>query len=126
MATLTEAREDLADGLSGLGFTVYDHVPGSIVTPCALISTGDPYVEEGDTFNDTEMKVNLEIFVITGTSTNATATKALDALITKVIFHTAEWHLDGASAPFVSTVNGSDYLTCRLALSKITNLMEGA
>lgn len=119
---LTEARVSVVEDLQNVGLTVKDHVPAKVVPPLVIIGTGDPYLEESETFrgynqNGSDFVVRLELFVITGTATNSAATKTLDEMIQKVIFNLGEWKIDGVSAPYMATANDAVYLTSRISIS---------
>ena len=60
---------------------------------------------------------HLELFCVTGTATNASATDALDQMIEKVVWNLGDWNIDGVSAPFMANSGGNAYLTSRISIS---------
>lgn len=115
---LSEIATLLADDLREAGLVTKDHVPAKVVPPVVIISTGDPYIEETDTFDQTEFKVNMELYLVTGTATNSAATVAINEMIEKVIFNLGDWDIAYVSPPFMGEANGNMYLSARI---RITN-----
>lgn len=121
--TLSAVRQELKEDLASLGWITFDHIPSGVTPPVVLIGVGDPYLEEGDTFSATEMLVHIEIFAIPEPATNARVTDKMDEMISAIVLNTADWHLDGVSAPFITTLNNSQFLACRISLSRVINLI---
>jgi hypothetical protein len=118
---LTQTRQDLAAALEVAGYPVKDHVPEQISPPMILISTGDPYVENSDTFKVSEKQVHMELLLIAGSGANVKKIEALETMIEDVIvvLHNQGWKFSGASAPFEATVNQSVYLVSRVTTSNL-------
>lgn len=124
MAGLTEARIGVAADLDAAGLNVVDHIPAKVTPPMVIIGTGDPYVVQGDTFSATEFVVRLELFCIAGTAVNSAATKALDGMISKVIFHLGDWDIEGVSAPYMAAANDAQFLTSRITVTNTIEIQE--
>lgn len=116
---LTETRQDLANALVALGYPVKDHVPEQISPPVILISTGDPYVENTDTFSRTQKQLHLELFLVAESGENVKKIEKLEDMIQDVIITLTneDWKFTGASAPFETTINQSIYLASRITAS---------
>lgn len=119
---LTETRQQVAADLRDAGLKVKDHIPAKVVPPLVILGTGDPYVEEGSTFANTNMVVNLELFCVVGTQPNAEAMNALDEMIETVIFNLGDWSVAGVSAPFMASANDAQYLTSRISINNTFEL----
>jgi len=115
---LSEVASTLASELQEAGLVTKDHVPAKVVPPVVIISTGDQYVEETETYDRSELKVNMELYLVTGTATNSAATVALNEMIEKVIFNLGDWNIDYVGPPFMGEANGNMYLSARI---RITN-----
>lgn len=115
---LSEVAASVAEDLQAAGLKTSDFVPPKVVPPLVIIGTGDPYVEEGKTYNQSEFVVHLELFCVTGTATNSAATTALNEMIETVIFNLGDWTIDGVSAPYMASANDAQYLTARVSITK--------
>lgn len=124
MAGLTQTRKALATALEATGYPVKDHVPEQISPPVILVSTGDPFVEDSDTFSKSEKKVYLELFLVAESGENVKKIETLETMIEDVIVAVinAGWKFTGASAPFESTINQSIYLASRVTASNEFNI----
>jgi len=120
---LNEVAASVAEDLRSVDLKVADTVPAKITPPLVIIGTGDPYVEMGGTYAK-EFVVSLELFLVVGTGTNATAVTALNEMIEKVIFNLGEWDIDSVSAPYMASANDAQYLTSRVQI-KNTIEIEG-
>lgn len=56
---------ELVTELAATGYTVYDHVPShQLEPPCLVIEAADPYLTPGDTYDLTEWRAALNIWVL--------------------------------------------------------------
>lgn len=122
--SLTDVRLQVVEDLESAGLVVEDHVPERVTPPLVLISTGEPYLEEADSFNNTEFVCHLELFLVAETATNSAATKALDQMIETVILNLGDWTIDSVGAPSMYNANDSVYLGSRVSISN-TITLEG-
>jgi hypothetical protein len=122
---LTELRAELRADLAGAGLQVFDFVPTGFKPPAVLITPGDPYVEFGDLMSPISMRVHLEAVLVAGTGPNDQVITRLDSMLTTFILNTAEWHFDGASAPFSTIEGASNFLALRATVSRVFDLTEG-
>lgn len=116
-AAITQLRRELAAHLNATtGLVVVDHVPAAIVPPLVVLSTGDPYITEGDSFDRAELVAHLELYAIAGTAIGDEALAQLEAMTEALVLAT-DYALAGVSAPYMAPANGTAYLTARLRLA---------
>lgn len=123
--SLQEARQQVAADLQEVGLNVRSFIPAKVTPPIVIMGTGDPYVEQGNTYDPTQFVCHLELFVIAGTSDNEAALGKLEAMIETVIFNLGDWHIDGVSSPFMATANDGQYLTSRISISNTITIEGG-
>lgn len=122
MAGLTNARVGVAEDLTNAGLRVVDHLPERITPPLVVIGLGDPYVEESDSFDNTEFVVRLSLGLIVGASTNAVASRAIDTMIETVLFNLGDWTIDNVEQPGLRSYHDSLFLTSIIDISNTINI----
>lgn len=81
---ITEARQDVAEALSGIeGLQVFDYIPNRLTAPAAVVTPGSPYVVPGQVLGELRISLNVRVFAIQATS-NEVVSNALDDLIVSV------------------------------------------
>lgn len=125
MNGITQARTDLVVSLQEAGIKAYSTLPERMTAPCAAISTGDPYLEEGDTFSRSDaMLVRFELFLVSGTGTNEKAVSDLEQMITDAILYLGDYTVV-VGPPTMREANGAYYLSSVLTITKMINLLGG-
>lgn len=117
--TLKDLRSDVATALEAAGITASPIIPERVAPPLAIISAGDPYLEEEGTFN--QFLVRLEVTLVAKTATNAVATDALDDLIQGAITALGGWTVS-VGQPFMLSVNNATYLASKFTITTTTTL----
>lgn len=120
VTTLQALRNDLAQSLTDLGVPAYDYLPERLNPPAAIVTAGDPYVEQGMTY--CTFKVSLQIHLLAGTQVNKKATDALDDLILTALQATDGWDIEAVAEPSTFTTNNAEYLGTVIRLSQETIL----
>lgn len=116
MSPLAELRQDLKEGLEEQDLKAVEYLPERIQPPIALVTAGDPYLEQGLTA--CLFKVSLDITLVAAKATNANATDALDEMIESAILATGDWFIDTISAPFMLEANNAQYLSSKVRLTQ--------
>lgn len=114
--TLATLRQDLKDALELQDLKAVEYLPERIQPPIALVSAGDPYLEQG--LSACLFKVSLEVTLVASKATNANATNALDNMIESAIYATGDWFIDSINAPFILEANNAQYLACKVRLNQ--------
>ena len=110
---LAAAREEVEFELRRIGEgQVYSFVPERPSTPCFIVSPGAPYVEQGRTFCD--FQVRFEVLVLSGQATNQTETENLDRLLCEAIDELDTWFVEGVEQPSAYEINGATLLGTKL------------
>ena len=114
MNTLAAVRQGLSQRLSSLGIAPFEYVPERIAPPAAVITPATPYIQEGDTFSQIEVK--FDIVLIAGHATNETVTKELDQMIMDVINELDDVAIESVEAPTGFEWNNANYLGSRITI----------
>jgi len=109
---LAGCREELRLLLGAAGVTVYDHIPERVVPPVALLEPGSPYMQQGDTFCD--FTVNMNVVLLVGQGRNEVGTVDLDELICEVLDAVDTWDLVSVEQPAAFDMNNTTYLGVRI------------
>lgn len=113
---LTEVKAELQEA----GINSFDYLPERLNPPVAIVSPGEPFVEEGDTF--TTFKVTLDVVLVAGKATNVVSTDQLYDLIDTAIFNLGDWKVSTVQRPYQLEANGAYYLATTLTISKFTEI----
>lgn len=114
MNTLQQARQSIATAISTdmPGLNVYPFIPGRPNTPCFAVEPGSPYMSEGETF--CEFEVRYSCILLSDTATNENATELLDQLICEVIDALDAWVIESVEQPSQFEVNNNYFLGTRI------------
>lgn len=112
--TLKSVRQEIAVQLSAAGVSSYEWIPSRVVTPAAIVEAGSPYMEQGETFADFLVRMN--IVLLAATATNDVATSELDALICTTIDALDTFDIERVNQPEAFEINGAQYLGVRINL----------
>lgn len=117
MSTLKDLRGELADTVAGI--TTYDHVPGRVNLPCAVVVPGAPYITPGETFG--EKLVRFGLVLLTHPAINGDETDALDELIesTQHALDAAGWRVEQVQQPNNTDLNGADILATEIVVATL-------
>lgn len=120
MNSLAQTRQLLALQLRTAGVTVHEYVPERITPPCAVLEPANPYIDEGTTF--TEMRVHLNVVLFATHATNEVATATLDQVLCEVINEVDAFDLESVEQPSSYEVGTGQYLGTRIAFSTTTEI----
>lgn len=113
---LASAREEVKFELTQVGEgQVYDFVPERPSTPCFVISPGAPYLEQGRTFCD--FQVRFEVLILSGQATNQTETENLDRLVCEAIDQLETWFIESVEQPAAYEINGATLLGTKVSVT---------
>ena len=116
MSSLATLRQDLKEGLEEQDLKAVEYLPERLSPPIALVSAGEPYIEQGLT--NCLFKVTLEVTLVAAKAVNEKATNALDEMIESAILATGDWFIDSINAPFILEANNAQYLACKVRLNQ--------
>ena len=111
VSEITSAKAEFALALNATGLDVVDYIPGRVVPPVVIISSGSPYITTESLGNDYEL--NLDLKCVAMTADNQMATNALDLLVEQVINALSDLHyiqLKQVNQPYALEANGAVYL----------------
>lgn len=115
--TLKGVRQEIAVQLAGAGVSVHEWIPARVTTPAAIVEPGSPYMEQGQTF--AEFLVRMNVVLLAAAASNEVATTELDALICTAIDALDTFEIESVDTPNGFDINGAQYLGARLTL--VTN-----
>ena len=109
MGVLKDARQEIADIVTGAGVTSFPYLPGRLTPPVAVIQAGTPYLENGLVFG--HFGARHEIIVVANTAANDTATDVLDELVEEVMVALANnnYGIESVSQPYALEMNNTQY-----------------
>jgi len=111
VSEITSAKAEFALALNDAGLDVVDFIPGRVVPPVVIISSGAPYITSESLGNDYEL--NLDLKCVAMTADNEMATNALDLLVEQVINALSDLHyiqMKQVGQPYALEANGAVYL----------------
>ena len=111
VSEITAAKAEFALALADAGLDVVDYIPGRVVPPVVIISSGSPYITTESLGNDYEL--NLDLKCVAMTADNQMATNALDLLVEQVINALSDLHyiqMKQVNQPYALEANGGVYL----------------
>lgn len=112
--TLRAVRNEASFLLTAAGVTTYEFVPPRAVPPAAVIEAGSPYMEQGETFTDFLVRIN--VVLLASTATNEEATNELDQLLCDAIDALETFDVEAVDQPSTFDMNGNQYLGVRIRL----------
>lgn len=109
MSTLKTTRDLAAQVIKDAGLYSHAYVPGRISPPCAVIQAGDPYIEQGETF--IEHLIRLEVVIVLRTGDNHRTATSIDEYLETALdaLDEAGFLVQNVSQPTPITWNGTDY-----------------
>ena len=117
--SLTETRLELADVLSGSGYSLYSYPSETMIAPCVVLVPGQPYVT-WDTFDSQSMKFNITLVV--NNNDNQAALVNIENMIDEVIDVIPTYAIIGDfTQPQITTIGSTDYLTSDITLEVKVN-----
>jgi hypothetical protein len=111
VSEITAAKAEFALALADAGLDVVDYIPGRVVPPVVIISSGSPYITPETVGNEYEL--NLDLKCVAMTADNQMATNALDLLVEQVINALSDLHyiqMKQVNQPYALEANGAVYL----------------
>lgn len=116
MTSLTQTKAELVSSLEEAGWPVRDHVPSKIQPPIVILGAGDPYIVDADTFGGDVLTLNLEIYVLPKSGTNAREVADLDRMLEALIPLFGDWSLE-VGQPELVQLQGNVYLSAQITAS---------
>lgn len=115
MTVLKDLRTDLASKVTTV--TTYDHVPGRVLLPAAVVLAGSPYIDQGDTFG--ERLVRFQLVLLTHPSLNQIETDALDQTIESTIAAVEKggWTVESVQQPNTQELNGAEVFATEITVA---------
>jgi hypothetical protein len=111
VSEITAAKAEFALALADADLDVVDYIPGRVVPPVVIISSGSPYITPETVGNEYEL--NLDLKCVAMTADNQMATNALDLLVEQVINALSDLHyiqMKQVNQPYALEANGAVYL----------------
>ena len=111
VSEITAAKAEFALALADAGLDVVDYIPGRVVPPVVIISSGSPYITPQTVGNEYEL--NLDLKCVAMTADNQMATNALDLLVEQVVNALSDLHyiqMKQVNQPYALEANGAVYL----------------
>lgn len=120
MSALGDMRRELADDLAGpapTSLTVYDHVPGRVLLPAAMVMPGSPYVEQGQTFG--ARTVRFDVVLLSHPSLNSETTEQVDVEIEAVTrrLMAAGWDVERVLQPQIYDFSNGEALGVAISVA---------
>lgn len=121
MSVLTTEKEALVE-LLGEVVPTYAYIPARITPPVAIITPGNPYLSDGNSFGT--FLVRFAIDLVIPTQAAELASQALDTLVDDVVVSlvNAKYGVDNVSAPYAMETNGATYVAITVSTNKTINL----
>lgn len=121
MSALTDEKNVLAGLLTDVVPT-FAYVPARITPPVAIITSGSPYLQAGDTFGS--FLVRWSIDLVMPTQAAEMSSEGLDTLIDDVVVLLVnnKYGVDNVSAPYAMETNNATYLAVTVSTTKQINL----
>ena len=112
--TLATARHNITLAITQElpDLSTYGFVPGRPNVPCFVVEPGSPYMSEGETFCD--FNVRFSCILLADNATNENATEKLDQLICEVIDALDAWTVESVEQPSQFEVNNNHFLGTRI------------
>lgn len=116
MNTFTQARAEIAAALNGIDLDVHEYMPERMSPPCALLTTGSPWVEDGEQFGS--FTVRYQVTIVAGTATNEVVTDRLDEHMAAAIvaLDEADFGIARVDEPYGLQANNATYVAANISL----------
>ncbi|MBZ4485991.1 hypothetical protein LQ938_09560 [Microbacterium sp. cx-55] len=122
MTQLADYREELKTVISGVTQTqVFSSFPDKYTPPAILITPNNPYITEGETFE--EHRANFQVWVIAPKGDNEVVTDFIESHLEDLIpaLTTANWSVEQVEGPYLTDVKNVQFLTVILRVSAPIN-----
>jgi hypothetical protein len=123
MSTLGDVRDTIAEDLAtDTGLQALGYVPGRIVPPLYVVTSGSPYLESGDTYGT--FKAHFNVDVISATAANDVSTEQLDNMIEDALVSLVNSGIgiENVQQPFQLDTNNAQYLSTTITVNKTISL----
>lgn len=112
--TLKQLRGELIGVVTQL--TTYDHVPGRVSLPAAILAAGSPYISAGQTFGARHVRFNL--IILTAPSLNSIQTDELDLWIEDIQhdLESAGWVVEQVEQPRIEELGDTEVLSTTITV----------
>lgn len=121
MSVFSDDRAAIKAALDELpaDITVYDHLPGRAIPPCALVIAGDPWVErrDGDPFGSAT--TTYEVWLVARTADNEVAVADLEEMAEAAadMLTAGKFTVEQIAQPFGAQLNAVQYLATTLTVT---------
>ena len=121
MNMLATERHNITLALTqAMDVEVHSFIPGRPTPPCIVIEPGGPYLEEGETYCD--FNVRHSLILLADNATNETATQLLDQMICECIDALDKWNIESVDQPSQFEINNNVFLGTRIDVVRQTEL----
>ncbi len=123
MSALGDLRDAIASDLAtDTGLQALAYIPGRIVPPLYLVSSGSPYLESGDTYGTFKVRMNVD--VISATAANDVSTEALDTMTEDALVSLVNngIGIENVQQPYQLDTNNAQYLSTTISITKTISL----
>lgn len=114
--SLAALRSEVAQTLTDASLKAFDHLPGRLVPPAAVVAAGSPYITPGDTYGTFVARWDVVIVVPAGDNEVRT-TDLDDALELALSALWGRYAIEEVSAPYALEANGATYPAVRLTVT---------
>ncbi len=118
MTQLAGFREELKSIVIGATSTqVFSSFPNAFTPPAILVTPDNPYVTEGETFE--EHRANYQLWVIAPKGDNLTVLEFIETHLENLMpaLIANNWSIEQVDGPYLTEVKNSQYLTVVLRVS---------
>lgn len=120
---ITGERKSLADLMTEAGLRGHDHLPSKLVPPAAVVMSGGPYLEAGETFGSWTLR--FDVLVVTDNrGTNDVVTGQLDVMLMTALtaMHESGWVVESIDEPRMLGIQNASYLHTTITVSTTITL----
>jgi hypothetical protein len=123
MATIQSVRDALESAItSNSVYSVYDHVPETIIPPCVLIVTSDPWLETATLGNTPTYFIRYVLELVAAPISNPGSLINLETMVQTILpLIPNTFQILGVSSPRIRQANTTDVLTAEISVRSIWN-----
>lgn len=116
--SLAQLRTGIADTLTAAGLEGFDHLPGRLPVPSAIVAAGTPYIEPGPTFGS--FTGRYDVVLVGSPGDNEKATDDLDEQLETALKALVgeQYGIEQVSAPYALEANNATYPAVRITITE--------
>lgn len=121
--TLQALRTSLQSAIaSSSTYSVFDHVPENVTTPCIMIMTGDPWLEPAVMGNNKAWRVHYVLELAVSSMSNPGALVNLETMVATVLpLIPKTWQITNVSSPRIRQANTAEAYSVEVSINTIYN-----